>query len=298
MDLFAMLDNELKMNNITDEEEIQKHFYRRCGQIFAFNPEAIFGTEEYRESLRNFRLNIRNIQIYEINCHMWAYLIVDLLKAKGIDAEVKEALSHKDGKKHALVVSHLKKGDFLLDLMADFKDIMRVKYGFTTIFPKKIIKNPLNESLNASFKQYITFENFREQVIKTLNCDNKEESQERKNYRVLKCIEGIVNNPIFESRNIDFVSGIQFINELIEGIIKNKKPKNTFYTNKEQNLYVKVYSLKTEGGNKCFFAYQKEGNCYKLREVSIDKIEELEEKSNNTRGLVLIKKDKQLRVAG
>lgn len=296
MDLLAMLDMELKLNHITDEEEIQNHFYRRCAQIFTFDPEAIFGNNEYKESLRHCRLDIRNIQTYEINCYIWSNLFVDLLNAKGIRAEVKEIISEETGKRHALVISHLKTGDFLLDLTARFQDIMRVKYGFTTIFPRKIVKDPKNKNASISFEPYITFEKFREQVIEKLNLDNNEESQERKNYRVLKYIENIVNHPIFESRNIDFFSGIQFINELIEGIIKFKRPKHTFYTNKEQNLYTKVYSISI-GGNKFFFAYQKEGNGYKLREVTIKEIEELENQSANTRGLVLIKKEKTFKIA-
>lgn len=296
MNLLVMLDNELKMNHITEEEDIQKHFYRRCAQIFTFDPESVFGTDEYRENLCNVHLNIRNIETYKINCYVWANLFVDLLKAKNINAEVKEIVSNETGKKHALVVSHLKTGDYLLDLMAGFKDIMRVKYGFATIFPIKIEKESINKSENTLEDTYITFEQFKKQVMEKLNRTGKEESQEKWNYKVLKCIENLVNNPIFESKNIDYFSGIQFINELMEGIIQKKKPKNTFYTNKEQDFYAKVYSLSVDGQT-CYFAYQKEDNCYKLREVTKNIIEELEEKSNDTRGLVLIKKDKSLRIA-
>lgn len=296
-DLFALLDNELKIQNITEEEEIQNYFYRRCGQLFSFDPEAVFGENEYKEYLKKVRLNIRNIQTYEINCFIWSYLFVDLLNAKGIKAEVTELISKIDGKSHAFVISCLKTGKYVFDLTARFKDIMRIKYGFATDFPKKVDENSKkeNEKKNYFSQSYVTFETFREQVIKKLNCDI-EEDNEVKSYKVLKCIESIVNNPIWESRNIDYFSGIQFIDELIEGIIKRKKPKHTFYTNKEQNFYTKVYSLAVNG-SRYYFAYQKEENGYKLREVTWIEVEEIEAKSNHTCGLKLIKKEKQLKMA-
>lgn len=290
-DLYALLDSELKSKKITAEEEIQYYFYRRCGQLFSFDPVAVFGTDEYREKLRNVRLDMRNIETLEINCHEWAYLFVDLLKEKGINAEVVEIDDLKGKRGHAFVVTTLKTGKYAFDLMARFKDIMRVKYGFATQFPKRIDEKPMN---NNSLMEYITFEKFKDQLIEKFNKDIKENGEVKK-YKVLKCIENIVNNPILESKNIDYFSGIQFIDELINGIIKSQKPKYTFYANIDENFYAKVYSFVDEEKT-YFFAYQREGNCYKLCEVSQEKVEEMENKSSNINGLTLIKKNPKFEI--
>lgn len=293
MNLLKMMKQEVATLQLTDKKSIQDFLYRRMGEIFSYDPLIMFCATEERKILCKERINIKNVEKFTINCFSWAFLFVDLLKEFDISAEVK-TIRKGTSKEHAYVESTINDEIYLLDLMAKFEDITRIKYGFPTIFNLKISNNSNISTQNQmekghSNKELISLEVFVEALkkkIATFNITDPEKSV----YIIFKYIEKIMNSPVWENRNIDYFSGIQFLSKMIFALLGSEnRPYNSHYINKEEEIYVEVYTL-IIGGKNYYFAYQKENNSYKLSEVDESFVAQLEEKCDHIQGYNLSRK--------
>ena len=172
--------------------------------------------------------------------------------------------------------------------MSRFDDITRIKFGFATIFNLQLTRNNCNVSKEQSVNNEITLEHFLE-MVKQKFYSLKINDLEKSVYAIFKCIEKIMNSPVWEKRNIDYFSGIKLINQIIFTLLgEGQRPYNTHYVNNAEGLYVEVYTLVINGKN-YYFAYQ---NSVKLNEVSEEYISYLEEKCDYIDGYNLVRRSK------
>lgn len=291
MDLVELMKKEILAQNITSLEDIKDYLYKRNGQIFTFDPRSVFCTAEERKSLNAERIDIRNVQKFSLNCFSWAYAFVDLLHSFGISARV-VIMGKENNKEHAGVEAFINGETYYMDLMARFEDIIRIKFNFEPKYNIHVTNNPLENTLEKEPKKAKSLEKFLEMAKKELNNLGYIET-ENSNYRVFKFIEGFINSNVW-GFNIDYISGIQFINKLTSYFLSSKnRPHNTHFINNEENFYAEVYTLEKNSQN-CYFAYQEvEPGRYELHEVEEKEILKLKEKCHFTQGYSLkLKKDK------
>lgn len=282
MDLVELMKKEIAEQNITSLEDIKDHLYKRNGEIFTFDPRSAFCTEEERQVLNAERIDIRNVQKFSLNCFSWAYAFVDLLHSFGISAKV-VILRKENGKEHACVEATIYGKKYYLDLMALFEDIVRIKFNFDPIYNIQTTDDSSYIPKTKEVKKGRSLEKFLELSKKKLE-ELGPKNAEDYNYRVFKFIEGYMNSKTW-GINIDYITGIQFINKLMfEFFGRKNRPHNTHFVNNEEGFYAEVYTLVKNGQN-CYFAYQEvEPGRYELHEVNEIIIKELEGKCNYIKG--------------
>lgn len=212
MDLVELMKKEILSENITTLEEIKDHLYKRSGQIFTFDPKSAFCTDEERQILNAERIDVRNVQKFSLNCFSWAYAFVDLLHSFNIDARV-VIMCNENGKEHAGVEAIINGNKYYMDLMARFEDIIRIKFNFEPQYNIQIKNDDEKKDIEEKNKKGRSLEKFLEIAKEKLEKEYSKSDKEY-NYRVFKFIEGCLNSSIW-GFDIDYITGIQFINKLM-----------------------------------------------------------------------------------
>lgn len=279
MDLIALFNEEIKQNNITNKKSIMDYLYKRCAQIFTFDPKIIFGTHKERLELNKQRLDIHNVVNFELNCFTWSYLFKALLKEYDIASEVKLI----NETEHAYVEVYIDGSTYLCDLTARFEDLVRIKFNFEPIYNIEI------SNMNSLEKKKLKEEQSLEVFLKYLeiNFQNMNlKSEEEYTYIVFEYLKKYINARSYEN-NIDYITGIQFISKVIVHLNKLiKKPSITHLVNNEENFYAELYTINLKDKTIYYVFSKDESNRYELERASIEKVAKLKSKCLFTQGYV------------
>lgn len=271
MNLVKSLKIEIDYLKIDNQYEIARYIYIRLGELFNYDPLYIFGNGYEKEFIKNKRINVYNVDDYDLTCMSWSYMYVELLKVFGIKAEViKNDI-------HAAVVLVIDNKKFLADLTNANEDITNIKFGlpiknfqqinsdkedifnFDKIDEKVYLKDEKKEKLLENLKQKLEFMK-QNQVL------------ENYDYLIFKLIEKIIN----ETNNIGFVSGVTFINRILDEL--DCKIVKHHYLNKELKEFLEVYCL-IKNLKKYYFIYQKSNDgMYELYEQKEEDVKVLSKK--------------------
>ncbi len=287
MNLVALMKLEIAEKRITTKKEIKDYLYDRSGQLFTFDPRSAFCEPEERILLNAERINIYNVEKFEVNCFSWAYAFVDLLHTFEIPAKVviinKEFINDSENvkKTHATVEVDIDGEIYILDLFARFEDMIRIKFNFAPQYNTTIKHNQFVPSYNKKRDLEDFFKEIKEKLVDVST------DFELSNYRVMKFLEYFLNKKSVEE-GLDYITGIQFISKAFLKLVEVKKrPKNTHYVNLSNNFYAEAYSFFYHQ-KLCTFSFEEvEKGRYELHEVSPEKIEELKNQCDFTQGHAL-----------
>ncbi len=286
MNLLEKLYEEKELLNLKDNLTIAKFLYIRTGELFRYD-ETFYtyrtGGKKQRKIFYK-EINIQNVQEFRFVCASWAKMFVDLLTAFNISAKYIEM----DDYWHAYVKIFIERKVYIADITTGFEDIVNIKFGMqicnfynATIFnrilreinftnccveQKAMIK--IDKILNY-YKGIYTNEVLY-MIKKEIYADFYENDLELME-KVFEVVTLIIN---IERPNIDFFSGSQFINKMLE-IFLDKLEKYVKYStvyNKQRNEIMEVIVNTYQGLQ--FFLYEKnKDGCYNLRKISRKKIE-------------------------
>lgn len=272
MNLLKTLKQEISDLQITDKMTIARYIYTRTGEIFDYDPFYEISDNEEKDRIAHKRIDIENVTEFDIVCTTWAYLYVDLLKFFYINAKVKYC--NPIFKSHPTVFLEIDKKIVLVDLMLGFEDISGIKFGYS--IRHNLIQGSdfltKAEEMDAAIKynKGIKTEEVLELIKKEL-IDLKLDPDEYK-YKVFKTIEKIMS---FPRSNVRFISGAEYIFQLLRDFsIKLQGGYATFY-NKEKKEFIAVYFIELEE-KPVYFIYQKnENGLYEFHEVTEERINAL-----------------------
>ncbi len=269
MNLLKQMQEEISSLKLTDELEIIRYLYIRIGQIFDYDPRFDIVEKLEKEELAKKRINIENVEEFEIVCETLNYLFVDLLKAFGIEAKVLKSNIAKF--QHSLVEITTKNyGVLFADLMLGLYDLSAIKLG------KEIINMRFSKPTNVFFdqidkkikyKQKMTFEEAICLIKKELSHNNL--SCDEILQKVFKGVADIINFP--RKCFIGYCSGTNSIFEILLELTGRKFISTQFY-NLENNEFVEVYPLELSN-QILYYVYEKgmDGTFY-FHQVEEEKI--------------------------
>lgn len=272
MNLLKQMKEEVSSLHLQDELEIIRYLYIRIGQIFDYDPRFDIVDEFEKEELAKKRIDIENVEEFDIVCEPLNYLFVDLLQAFGIEARVLPSGFAKFH--HSLVVITTKKyGDLFVDLMIGLIDLESIKLG-------RKIKNMrfANDTLNILFdeidkkinyNQGITFEEKIESIKKELSNENS--SYDELLQKAFKRVADIINFP--RDYAIGLCSGTNSIYTILLELTGERFTFTQFY-NLERNEFVDVFPLELSNQT-LYYVYEKDANgTFSFHQVEESKIEE------------------------
>lgn len=250
MNLLDVLSTEINQLNLSEPYAIARYIYVRTGELFNYNPVYIFASEKQRDILKKLRVDIENVQDFNIICYSWAPMYVDLLRSFNINAKVIK------NDRHAAVIIEIDGIEFFADLTSFNQDITRIKFGME-------IKNfyQITTESEYSFHQIdqsiytksIKLEEVLFQMRCECQCIKSELTLEKYNYFTFKMIEGIMN---FDRPNVGFVSGVTFINELLKVVFDDCNISYyKYFFDIEKKVFIKLYAF-SAGERLDYFTYE------------------------------------------
>jgi phosphoglycolate phosphatase-like HAD superfamily hydrolase len=266
MNLFELLKGELSALNITDKELVARYIYIRTGELFNYNPACEVADSQLLETMINEKINIYKITNFKLICYSWARMFKQLLNAFGIKAEEKKGFCH------LYVEYEINNQTYVADLMKDYEDIFRIKFGLKTEnnYQKEVTEKTKQSQIERwdkaiHYKKGITTEKVLEELKKEL----KEKYLDASDY-IANCTKVISHLINIQRKNVTlgFISGRKYIHYLLKFFLEDyyQSCSSEFY-NKDQGIYMTLYGIKTEK-NTIYYIYQKRANgTYEMKEV-------------------------------
>lgn len=257
MNLLKQMKEEVSSLLLQDELEIIRYLYIRTGQIFDYDPRFDIVDEFEKEKIAKKRIDIENVEEFDIVCETWNNLFVDLLKAFGIEAKV---LKSEVAKFHHSLVEITTKnyGVLYVDLMIGLLDLKAIKLG-------KKIKNMrfADDTLNIFFDEIDKKINYNQGITfeEKIGLIKKELSNENLSYdellqKAFKRVADIINFP--RKYAMRYSSGSNSIyNILLE--LTGKKFLSTQFYDLENNEFIEVFPLELSNQT-LYYAYEKDAN--------------------------------------
>lgn len=264
MDLLALLRAEISSLGLSTKEEIKDYIYIRTGQLFNYDPLWIFGNEDERRTLYHKRIDIHNVTDFNIVCFGWAYMFAELLRSFNIVCKVV------DNGEHAYVISYINGETYFSDLMNNYEDITRIKFGINPLFNIKIsnrteplpeadthdITNPSNatEHTLLQIKDYLKNLRKRKYMSETA---------------YIKIVYETIINIIATKKdsNIGVISGSTFIRDMISLFTDGEyHPQATYFYDTFNQEYIKVYTVK--GTPNAYYVSKMTNGAYEFRKSS------------------------------
>ncbi len=255
MNLLEKLREEIVFLGLNKKEDIKDYLYIRTGEIFNYDSVYELGDGIDRLKLKKIQIDIRNIKNFNITCFTWSKIFRDLLLAFDIDAK------YIDVGGHAFVEVFLDGKIFKEDLMKNYDDLMRIKFGLDIYKRYKIFNPETNkEEFYKELKNYNENQKIKmKEVLELIKIELKEIKSnfsldlEGYIFFVFKTIEKIMN---FPRTNVDYSSGVSFINNLFKIFIhESYSPYCTEIFNKYKRIFIEVYAIKLK--NKIhYFVYK------------------------------------------
>lgn len=279
MNLLSVVRAEINKYELKEPLEIAYYLYIKTGQIFKYNPACKFMDENEFEQAKQERIDIENVENFNVICFSWANMYVDLLKAFGIEAKVVGT------DKHAFAKIVINGETYQADLTINGGEISLIKMGLRPFHFNQVVEGKVDHSsteklseLYQSFcekgicsKETLIEMNKLEKALRYLytifnqKAKNSKEANEEYIYCVFKEIAKIMNNPEYK---LGYVSGRRMIYLLLEKYISpDYKPNYTHFYNEDKTTFVEIYTVIRENVP-YYFAYQENANgTYELQEV-------------------------------
>ena len=285
MNLLEAMKSEVLKLKLTDKLKIAQYIYIRTGELFEYDPLWIFSTPDEREALKYKRIDINNVNDFDITCYSWSRMYVELLQAFGIVARVKyvddnfygrQTLTLEPSTTHAFVEIVLNGRIYISDLTASFKDLIAIKLGLDTFYNSQLSKKFGEEKYQFS-KVSEDIDRYRKsikqalQIIKNkLDIKKAKQNNEEYIYKIYELIGSIIELSGMQS---GFVIGTKSIDFLLKYFIgENYKISNKYFFDKEKSTYIKVYEISING-NPRYFSYSKiPSGLYELQEVTREQV--------------------------
>ncbi len=260
MNLVELMKKEISELNLIDKKDIQNHLYQRMGEIFEYDPYWKFSSVLEQYKIGTEEVDIYNIKNFYKVCFVWAKIAISLFKEFDIEAREEGPAGH------SYVVTTIDNKDYQFDLMKEYDDIMRIKFGLKIHYHYNSPSNNDNRKYKNTNKRLCLI---KQKLQMSLSEVDKEESI----YHIFKTIQQIL--AFFEPDNVDIVSGVSFINYLLKYFIGNNyMPCNTRFYNKDNKKLVEIYSFIVKG-KMYYYIYEKINNKYILSEGNEEKVREI-----------------------
>lgn len=264
MNLFYLLQKELESKNISDPVLIARYIYIRTGELFEYNPSYDVVSLKQQQELTNENPDPQNITSFNYICYSWSNLYCSLLKLFGINAELVDKLCHR------AVKYTIDNQEYYADLMKDFGDVFRIKFGLKTLNNYPVGEENNKEQIVAEWDQKIGYrksiktEAVLEQLKQELQA--KYPKEEDYIYNTYKVVQYLLNVP---RNGVGHVSGRNYIRYLLSFFLEDKFQSCTSRIyNVEKSIYIQVYGVQINGQSH-FYLYQEMTNgFYEFQEVT------------------------------
>ena len=148
MDLRNEVVSYVEKNNL-DDFQIIRYIYLTVCREFSYDVRFIYGNESLKREIANKKIDISNVQEYEIVCYTYCHILVELLALFNINAEIEREDSHGVFKHAYVIVRH--NGQVLKLDPTKQHDTTRVKmdtetYGFRSLIDDPIFSDRLEEA--------------------------------------------------------------------------------------------------------------------------------------------------------
>lgn len=269
MNLVELLQDELKQKNIQDPVLIARYIYIRTGELFDYDPSYEVGNKEIQETLKEKIFNIEEITDFNVICYSWAHLYKDLLTRFGMEAKVIPGLGHQSVE---YTIDHK---TYVADLTKEYKDITKIKFALATEnnYPKNVSKEKRKQIVlewddKIGYRKNMKTETVLEMLKKELQ--EKYPNKEDYIFNTYKVVEYILNVP---RKYVRPTSGRKYIYFLLEFFLGEEyHVKSSKIYNIERNTYIQAYKSSLSDKDH-FYVYQRQGDQYQFKEVSIKTIE-------------------------
>lgn len=140
MDLVSDISNNIKNQNF-DKFTLVRYIYLYLCQVFSYDSRFLNkNNAKLRNEIYNKKIDIRNVNDFEIICDTFSHIIVDILKLYDIDATI-ETEQTDSYYKHTYVVTEVDGYKLKLDPTKKY-DTARVKLGIPTLGFIDLTKKP------------------------------------------------------------------------------------------------------------------------------------------------------------
>lgn len=272
MNLLKLMKEEVSSLHLSNELEIIRYLYIRTGQIFDYDPRFDIVDEYEKENIAKKRIDIENVEEFDIVCETWNYLFVDLLQAFGIEAKVLKSGITKFH--HSLVEITTKNyGVLYADLMIGLCDLGAIKLG------KEIINMHFSDNFKdksfeeidkkIKYNQGITFEEVLGLIKKELLDENL--TYDELLQSAFKVVGDIINFP--RKYTMRYCSGNNWIFNILLELTGEKFASTQFY-NLENNEFIEVFPL--DLSNKTlYYVFKKDSDgTFKFLQIEESEIKE------------------------
>lgn len=273
-----------------------RYIYLYVCNMFSYDVRFYFANTDLKEKIYEKKVDIMNVEDYEIACYTCAHVLVDLLALYGIDAEIVRETNYKF--QHAyVVVRHKGK---ILKLDPTFKhDITRVKMQSPTLDFQTLIDDPIFcDQLEEADKQIFDKEQNKKdhyvlynsktlnELIKVINENAKERGISVTDlfFEKIYAIEGLINTRTDFSRYDDIDYYLAYLIKkfgLNEGQVRVKPA--VFFKNDDPEMknIINLIMIEYDGIKPMFYIVEKIHDNYKMRKIDIKEMREKLDEYNN-----------------
>lgn len=283
-------------NSDFDDFTIIRYIYLYVCKLFTYDVRFHYADYDKKKEIYEKKIDIMNVQDYEIVCYTCAHVLVDLLGLFGINAEIVRESNYEF--QHAyVVVKH--KGKVLKLDPTHKHDITRVKMHSPTLDFQTLIDDSMfydqlidaDKNINDKIKNRVDFEVFYNgetinELIKVLNDSaiKRGLTDGELFFEKLDAIEGLINTRTDFPRydDIDYYLGY-LINKF--GLNNNGvavRPAVFFKKdNPDMNEIINLAIVEYKGYDPVFYIVEKVDKNYKMRKIDINEMrEKLDEYDN------------------
>lgn len=276
-------------NSNFDDFTIIRYIYLYVCNLFTYDVRFHYADYNFKKEIYNKKVDIKNVEDYEIVCYTCAHVLVDLLSLFGIEAEIIRDADYEF--QHAYVI--VKHKDKVLKLDPTKKhDTTRVKMQSPTLDFQTLIDDPIfyDQLVEADSQIYEKMQNKKDHEVfynsETINqlieviYDNAKKrgiSKAQLFFEKIHAIEGLINTRTDFSRYDDFD---YYFGYLIKKFKLNEdgsfvKPA-VFFKNDdpEMNNIINLVMIEYDNFPPVFYIIEKIDNNYKMREIDINEMKE------------------------
>lgn len=266
-----------------------RYVYLYVCNVFSYDVRFPFGDEKLKKEIYNKKIDITNVEEYEIVCYTCAHVLVDILAELGISAEI--VRDTKYSFQHAYVIVKHNGKTFKLDPTLRH-DTARVKMGENTYdfasldYDSNTFQMQLEEVDNQILEKKQDFfgifynpsdvENFVERL-------NKKNTQSGLNpYKIFLEKVDIVFNLVDMRKDLTRYDDIDFyLSYLLKKFKIDKQVKPAIFFRKDDETMkdmINIIMVQPENMPEVFYVLEKVDESYQIRKIGLD---ELEDKLNH-----------------
>ncbi len=176
MDLKKEILDFLKTKKDWDQVTQSYYIYVTLCKMFSYDCHFLFGSETEKKKIYNRKIDISNVDTFEIVCSSWCYIAKKLLKEIGIESEIKY-----DVLPHVYLIIDLNPYKIKMDPMKDGYDLTRIKigsksHGFNDLNHNMDFQEKIKKSADMIYKKY---DIFADECVNILQQELKRYSQNK-----------------------------------------------------------------------------------------------------------------------